>query len=96
MPTTDYRLIQIHASDIVGADAAVQVTLRPNRSIQSAAVDGDGEALAVTVRVRLNAAERNGLQAVLDRAAAKMDGRRAAKQATPSTDLNDAIQGEAP
>ena len=95
MPTTDYRLIQIHATDIVGADAAAQVTLEPERRVQSDAIDGR-RAYAVTVRVRLLPVERQALQAVLDRAAAKMDGRRAAKQAAPANDLNDAIQGEAP
>ena len=92
MPTNDYRLGQLSTTDL-SPGASVTVTILPKRSIQSDAIDGV-EARGQTVSIVLTNAERQDLKAVLDRAAARMDFRRAAKAIDPLVDLGNAQVGE--
>ena len=92
MATNDYRLEQLSATDL-SPGATVTVTLRPKRSVQSDAIDGE-EARGQTVTIALTNPERQDLKAILDRAAARMDFRRAAKALDPLVNLGSPQVGE--
>ena len=95
MPNNDYRLIQIASTDIAGQDAAAFVLLIPKRSAQTDQIDGD-TARTVDVRVKLTASERQALQAIRDRAVAKMDARCSAKSQDASVELDQPLPNEDP
>lgn len=92
MATSDYRLGQLSATDL-SPGAAMVSTIYPKRAIQSDALDGD-EPRGQVLSVVLTTAERNTLKGVLDRAAARMDFRRAAKVLNPLVDLSTPQAGE--
>ena len=92
MPTNDYRLGQLSATDL-SPGASVTVTILPQRSIQSDAIDGE-EPRGQTMTIALTNAERLTLKAILDRATARMDFRRAARALSPLVELSTAQVGE--
>ena len=94
MPVNDYRFLQIYSTDITGSDAFAQVTLDPKRDVQTNAIDGD-KGQPVTVRVKLNASERQAIQDVRDRAALKIDARRLARSNDQAVVLTEPLPNEA-
>lgn len=93
MPVNDYRLLQISSNDINGPTATAVVALRPKRSVQSDVVDGD-EARAHALVIQLLPAEKQRMQDIFARAAARMDFRRAKRAADGVSELSDTQDGE--
>lgn len=92
MSTNDYRLEQLSVTDL-SVGAVMAITFHPRRSIQSDAIDGE-DARGQTLSIALTNPERVALKNILDRAAARMDFRRAAKAINPLVDLSAAQAGE--
>ncbi len=92
MATNDYRLEQLSTTDL-SPGATMTITFHPRRSIQSDAIDGE-EARGQVMSIALTNAERLALKGILDRAAARMDFRRAAKAINSTVDLSAPQAGE--
>lgn len=92
MPTADYKLQQLSVTDL-SLGAVMTIIFTPKRNIQSDAIDGE-EARGQTMNIALTTPERAAIKAILDRAAAKMDFRRAARALSAAVDLSVSQAGE--